>query len=394
MIRAKVLIYICLYTAVTYVDSARILGVFSMPSISHQVVFRALTFELAKRGHELVVFTPNPVSPAEGIPNNITEIDTGAVYLEWRLIKSTLETDEKQNEFLKTRFGPNAPTVRELRNNVQMLFLNAHPIMGNNRPVPPSVVYLGGLHLKPPKPLPQDLQTYLDASIRGVIYVSFGTNVRPSNMDQDFLDAFLQAFESLPYDVLWKFDGDNLERIPKNLKIQKWFPQRDLLLHHNVKAFVTQGGLQSSDEAIDAGVPLIGIPMLADQWYNVNKYVELGIGVQINALTMTADDLTQAVEKIVSDTSYRQNIRRVRAIINDQPESPLERALWWTEHVLKHGGNHLRAPSANTTWSEHLMLDVVLLVLSIILVTGFLLIYASFKIWNLLKYKLEKVKLH
>lgn len=150
--------------------------------------------------------------------------------------------------------------------------------------------------------------------------------MRPSNMDEDFLDAFLQAFEFLPYDVLWKFDGDNLERIPKNLKIQKWFPQRDLLrtynnimisfnlkhsfttgylfitVHHNVKAFVTQGGLQSSDEAIDAGVPLIGIPMLADQWYNVNKYVELGIGVQINALTMTADDLTQAVEKIVNDT--------------------------------------------------------------------------------------------
>lgn len=92
--------------------------------------------------------------------------------------------------------------------------------------------------------------------------------------------------------------------------------------------------------------------------------------------------------------SFRKNIKRIRAIINDQPESPLERALWWTEHVLRHGGNHLRAPSANTTWSEHLMLDIVLPVLSAFAVLGLLLIYACFKILNLLKYKSEKVKLH
>lgn len=43
------------------------------------------------------------------------------------------------------------------------------------------------------------------------------------------LDAFLNAFESLPYDILWKCDGDHLKDLPKNVKIQKWFPQRDLL---------------------------------------------------------------------------------------------------------------------------------------------------------------------
>lgn len=62
-----------------------------------------------------------------------------------------------------------------------------------------------------------------------MVYVSFGTNVRPSQMDEDLLDAFLDGFEACPYDILWKFDGDNLKRIPKNVKIQKWFPQRDML---------------------------------------------------------------------------------------------------------------------------------------------------------------------
>lgn len=50
-----------------------------------------------------------------------------------------------------------------------------------------------------------------------------------TNLDQDMLDAFISAFKVLPYDILWKFDDDNLKGMPKNVKIQKWFPQRDLL---------------------------------------------------------------------------------------------------------------------------------------------------------------------
>lgn len=73
------------------------------------------------------------------------------------------------------------------------------------------------------------MKSYLDGSTRGVVYVSLGTNTRPSEMDKDFLDAFLDAFEKIPHDILWKFDGDSLDRIPNNVKIQKWFPQRDLL---------------------------------------------------------------------------------------------------------------------------------------------------------------------
>lgn len=48
-------------------------------------------------------------------------------------------------------------------------------------------------------------------------------------MDTDLLNVFLGTFESLPYDVLWKFDDENIENVPSNVKVQKWFPQRDLL---------------------------------------------------------------------------------------------------------------------------------------------------------------------
>nr|CAI5843308.1 unnamed protein product [Callosobruchus analis] len=57
----------------TLVDSARILGVFQIPSYSHQTVFRAIWRELSLRGHQVTVITPNPLKDPGLV--NLTEID-------------------------------------------------------------------------------------------------------------------------------------------------------------------------------------------------------------------------------------------------------------------------------------------------------------------------------
>ncbi|NP_001243963.1 UDP-glycosyltransferase UGT340C2 precursor [Bombyx mori] len=499
------------------VESARILGVFPMPSISHQVVFRALSMELARRGHELVIITTDPALPKNRPKDNITEIDisrsyqllrkfdeyaektqpiqkrgvisgveimisehaagamfmlmaevfnseevnqllqdknqkfdliiseaimsfhliigkifnapvilfsslyglpetfetVGAVtrhpilyphlfrnkftdltlfekirevYYEARLTLLYWGLQNAENNYLKSRFGENAPTVQQLRENVCMVFLNSFPLFDNNRPVPPNVVYLGALHLQPVKELPEDLKTYLDNSKRGVVYASLGTNVRASAMSKEFLETFIKAFEALPYDILWKIDGDDIKAFPKNVRVQKWFPQRDLLVHPNIVAFVTQGGLQSTDEAIDAGVPLVGIPLIADQWYNVNKYKELGIGISLDSFTVNAEELAQAVKTVATDKSFKNNIAKIKTLMHDQPLKPLERAVWWTEHVLRNGGSkHLRSPAANMNYSEYLMLDVVLALLFLFFTVISILALIAYKLFGILK---------
>lgn len=46
--------------------------------------------------------------------------------------------------------------------------------------------------------------------------------------------------------------------------------------------------------------------------------------------------------------------------MRDQPEKPIDRAMWWTEHVLRHGGaRHLRSPASNKSWAQYFMLDLV-----------------------------------
>lgn len=71
--------------------------------------------------------------------------------------------------------------------------------------------------------------------------------------------------------------------------------------HPNVKLFITQGGLQSTDETINAAVPVIGIPMLGDQWYNVENYVDHKIGLQLDITTLTEKDFLDAVLTVVSE---------------------------------------------------------------------------------------------
>ncbi|XP_041972157.1 UDP-glucosyltransferase 2-like [Aricia agestis] len=298
-----------------------------------------------------------------------------------------------ENEVLKKHLGPGILPVNELCNNIDLLILNIHPLWIENQPVPPNVVFMNSIHLKPPKEVPKELKSYLDSSKNGVVYVSFGSNVIPSAIDK--MQVLLKALSELPYDVLLKWDKEQLPIKAKNIRISKWLPQADLLRHPKIKVFITQGGLQSLDEAMAARVPLIGIPLFTDQWYNVDKFIRHNIGLRIDLEDLTEDILIKAVDTVIKDESYRENIKRLNRIMQDQPQPPLERAVWWIEHVLRHGGAaHLRARTANMPLPQFLQLDLVALALGAVVAVCFTVTCAMYLICKqLTKKKTIKIKI-
>ncbi|CAH2230238.1 jg19992 [Pararge aegeria aegeria] len=312
------------------------------------------------------------------------------LFLQYRLQKVYNEAEMMDSEILKKHFGRNTPTVHELKKNIHMLFLNIHPIWDSNRPVPPNVIYLGGLHQKPQQVLLKDLKSSLDSATEGIIYVSFGTNVNPAILPLEKLQIFINVFSKLPYDVYWKWNDKDLPILSKNIKIYKWFPQSDLLRHPKVKLFITQGGLQSTDEAIAAGVPLIGIPIVWDQWFNVDKYVHLGIGLQLDINTITETKLKDAIETILGDKRYKENILRLHSVMRDQVQSPLARAIWWTEYVIRNrGAEHLRAPTAHITWIEYYEIKLMLFIGTF---TILMLVILSLTFLRILRLFVNKIK--
>lgn len=167
---------------------------------------------------------------------------------------------------------------------------------------------------------PQDLQQFLDSAKDGVVYFSLGSNVRSEAMPEAKRRVFIEAFKQIKQKVLWKWESDVLPGKPDNVKIGKWLPQTDILgmfwqhlgshiltdsvvpsAHPNVKAFITQGGLQSTSEATYNKVPMIVIPFFADQELNAKKLVNEGVGIRIDYETLEFNSFLDALRKILDD---------------------------------------------------------------------------------------------
>jgi glucuronosyltransferase len=52
-------------------------------------------------------------------------------------------------------------------------------------------------------------------------------------------------------------------------------------------------------------------------------------------------------------------MKKLSALYRDQPDTPLKRAVFWTEYVLQHGGGSLRSVSADLPWYQYFLLDVI-----------------------------------
>jgi glucuronosyltransferase len=56
-----------------------------------------------------------------------------------------------------------------------------------------------------------------------------GTNVKSASISQKLKDTILETFSDLPYNVLWKFENDQISDKPDNVKIVEWAPQTAIM---------------------------------------------------------------------------------------------------------------------------------------------------------------------
>lgn len=266
----------------------------------------------------------------------------------------------KVEEQVAKHLGPDYPPILEEAKNIDMLFLNTNPIINQVRPSVPATIHLTGLHLEESDTLAEDLKKHLDDSKNGVIYFSLGTNVKSSTIDPQTLKTLLETFSELPYDVLFKFDADNLSHKPSNVVIKDWFPQQEILRHPNVKLFITQGGIQSMEEAVYSRKPMIGIPFMGEQESNVKLMAKKGVGLYVNHLSINKDEFKETILEVITNPKYKQKVEELAKLALDQPMTGVAKAIWWTEYVLRHkGAKHLKGPAVHLSWYQYYLLDVI-----------------------------------
>jgi len=83
-------------------------------------------------------------------------------------------------------------------------------------------------------------------------------------MPEALRQIFVAVFSTLPYNVVWKWDGGKIKDLPANVRTGAWWPQQELLGHPKLRAFVSHGGLLSLHEAAYHGAPTLVLPVFCD----------------------------------------------------------------------------------------------------------------------------------
>nr|XP_018904950.1 PREDICTED: UDP-glucuronosyltransferase 2B14-like [Bemisia tabaci] len=327
------------------------------PTVGFTAFFAVSAYQLGN--HHNPAYVPhfqNTVSNRMSFPERFMNWIISEYYLLWRNYIHLPSLNKVSEEF----FGFSKPSIGDLEGEMSLMLTNEHFSYSYPRPNVPAVVDVAGLQIKPPKPLPKDLEEFFNGAKHGVIYFSLGSNFLSKHMSNERKQLFLKAFSQLPQRVLWKFEGETLQNVPKNVIVRKWCPQTDILGHNNTVLFITHNGYLSTQESIYNGVPMLGVPVVADQFANNEKLTKAGLalGLELKQLK-TADQIKEKITTILNNPSFRENVRRLSVLFRDRPMTPLDTAIYWIEYVLRHkGADHLRVASLDLAWYQYYLLDI------------------------------------
>ncbi|XP_041470372.1 UDP-glucuronosyltransferase 2C1-like [Lytechinus variegatus] len=269
---------------------------------------------------------------------------------------------------------------RDLYQRSQLLLANVDFAFEFPVPVMPNLIPIGGISTRPAGNLTQDLEEFVQSSgDDGIIIFSLGTYVM--RMEEEFVVKFANAFARLPQKVLWQFRGTApplVDKIP-NIKTMEWLPQNDLLGHNKTRVLMYQGGNNGLYEALYHAVPVVVIPLFADQSDIAARVTTRGMGLSLDIVTITSEKIVDALNAVIHDKKYKETVTNLSAIFHDRPMTPLETAVHWIEHVLKHGGGYMRSPIHDLTWYQYYLLDVVAVFL-LVFITSIVFVMYSCKL--------------
>ncbi|ADO76054.1 glycosyltransferase [Stigmatella aurantiaca] len=147
---------------------------------------------------------------------------------------------------------------------------------------------------------------------RPVVYATLGTVF---NKLIRHLSTITEALREEPVDLIVTVGRDmdpaRLGPQPSNVHVERYIPQS--LLLPRCELAILHGGYNSVMSALYVGLPVLIVPLAADQPMNAQSCERLGVGRRINPDTLTPELLRQQVREMMRDGSYRERARRFQA---------------------------------------------------------------------------------
>lgn len=176
-------------------------------------------------------------------------------------------------------------------------------------------------HDEPPRPLPD----WWNGSEWPLVYLTFGS-VAPTmdffpGLYRDALDALALMLVRVLVTVGRDRDPRELGPVAPNVHVARWVPQADVMPH--AAAMICHGGSGTVRAGLAAGVPMVVVPLFADQPYHGHRVAELGAGIALSGTTGLAD----AVRRLLVDRSYRRAAERIAEATRQLPTVDLAPAI-------------------------------------------------------------------
>jgi UDP:flavonoid glycosyltransferase YjiC (YdhE family) len=177
------------------------------------------------------------------------------------------------------------------------------------RGAPPSVSYAGPILWRPDAPSPPSLLSLLDRA-RKTIYVSMGSTGK-----RKFFETAIRAFAGTEYQVIMTTGEISLagEALPGNIHVTDFAPGHEIMKHSQVS--VNQGGNGTIYQALEAGVPIVGVPTHVDQQIQMQLCERSGVGRRIREAELSEATLRDAVAAVLADPNYRLRAQALSRVI-------------------------------------------------------------------------------
>ena len=165
--------------------------------------------------------------------------------------------------------------------------------------------YLGPILWSPPVAKPA---WWDDVPIdRPIIYLSLG-----SSGQTRLLPTILEALADLPVTVIAATAGAAIpQHIPTNVFIADYLSGTEAAARANL--VICNGGSPTSQQALAAGVPVLGIASNMDQFLNMGAIVEAGAGVLLRADRLDAGAVRAAVTEMLAAPVYSDGADKLAA---------------------------------------------------------------------------------
>ncbi|CAN1258466.1 UDP-glucosyltransferase 29 [Linum perenne] len=179
-----------------------------------------------------------------------------------------------------------------------------------------------------------------------VVYISFGSECYLSRSEiHELAHALLITVvqKACPISFVWVIrfprgeEVGTTEALPEGFAAavgekvhvaEDWAPQRRILRHESVGGFVSHCGWNSVMEAMNYGVPIVGVPLRIDQPMNARLVEEAGVGLKVEKIER--GEMAKVIEEVVigkKNLGFREKGKEIRDCLLEKGDREIDEAI-------------------------------------------------------------------